>query len=106
MSDSEKIMQDESLRTVALELMYHSPRKWKYADGATALEIARKHSLNIDLVKKKLKILLEAGLVRPVDLKPKRWQFDEYNYNLMDTEDPIYILISRYDDDDYFKFAF
>lgn len=106
MCDRKKIEEDEILRAVALELMYDNPQKWHYSEGATALEIARRQGIKLDIVKKKLKILKEAGLVRTIDLNPKRWKFDEYNFNQMDIEDPIYFLITRYDDDDYQKFYF
>jgi hypothetical protein len=97
---------DEVLRTVALELMYNNPQKWQSPEGPTASEIAKRHNLNQDIVKKKLNYLVAIGLVRSININPKRWVFDEYNFERMDTDDPLYGLLVRYDDDDYIKFCF
>lgn len=102
----EKAKYDEVLRTVALELMYNNPQKWQLPEGPTAIEIARRNNLKLELVKKKLNILLNAGLVTSIGIKPKRWQFNEYNFSRMSVNDPIYLLIARYDDYDYEKFYF
>lgn len=104
MENEIKIASDELLRAVALELMYNNPSKWQEPEGPTAQEIARRRNISTDEVKKKLKILSEAGLVRAVGMKPKRWQFDEYTYEQMDTESTLFCLISRYDDEDYETF--
>ena len=77
-------MSDEELRVVALELMYHNPQKWQNSDGPTASEIARRQNLKTDDVKKALRKLLEAGIVRSLSVSPKRWKFDEYAFKAMD----------------------
>ena len=97
---------DEDLRSVALELMYNNPAKWKSPLGPTAPEIARRLGLKTEDVKKKLKILLEAQLVRIIGLSPKHWQFDDYHFERMDPEESLFLLISRYDDDDFHKYNF
>lgn len=102
----EKPEKEEITRVVALELMYNNPQKWQSPEGPTALEIARRHNLKLDIVKKNLNILLKLGIVQSVSINPKRWKFNEYNFNRMDNDDPMYQLILRYDDDDYIKFCF
>lgn len=104
MDNDIKIASDELLRAVALELMYNNPAKWQDPEGPTAQEIARRHNASTDEVKKKLKILQDEGLARTRGMKPKRWQFDEYVYEEMDTESTLFCLISRYDDEDYEKY--
>lgn len=106
MVDRDKILTDEVLRTVALELMYDNPQKWQSPEGPTAIEIARRHNFKTDIVKKKLKILQDEGLVRVVNFRPKIWKFDEFVFNDMDVNNPLCLLITRYDDDDYEKYYF
>ena len=106
MVENDKILSDEVLRTVALELMYDNPQKWQSSEGPTAMEIARRHHFKTDIVKKKLKVLQDAGLVRVMDYRPKIWKFDEFSFNEMDVNDPLCLLITRYDDDDYEKYYF
>lgn len=97
---------DETLRIVALELMYNNPQKWQSPEGPTTQEIARRHNLPLDIVKRQLAVLLEAGLVRSISYSPKRWQFDEYNFDRMSAEDPLLLIITRYEDEDYERFYF
>lgn len=99
-------MDDEELRSVALELMYNNPEKWQDPEGPTAPEIAKRLNLKTDIIKKKLKILLDAEIVRVMGMRPKRWQFDEYKFESMHHDEPLFQLISRYDDDDFHKFYF
>jgi hypothetical protein len=101
-----KTEDDEILRTVALELMYKNPQKWQSPEGPTASEISKRHNIKLDIVKKKLNLLTQLGLVRSLAINPKRWVFNEYNFDRMDTDDPVYLLLVRYDEDDYIKFSF
>ena len=57
--------------------------------------------------KKKLKILYEHQIVRAIGINPKYWKFDEYNFQRMDEDDPVYRLLCSFDDvdfDRYFKY--
>jgi hypothetical protein len=58
----------------------------------TSADLARRYKLPGDDVKKLLKLLKDWGLIRPIGLNPKRYQFDEYHFpQLTDTplDDPM-----------------
>lgn len=87
--------------------MFNTPEKRTYAEGLTAIEISRKLNVKTDLVKKKLKILFDKGLVRCIGMNPKFWMFDDYNFQKIDENDPVYCLLCQFDDvdfDEYFRY--
>lgn len=98
------VIEDEILKIIGMELMFCTPQKCNNAAGITTIELARKLELKPDLVKKKLKILFDIGLVRVVDMNPKLWKFDDYYFQRMDTEDPYFKLLSDFSDVDFTKY--
>ena len=72
--------EDKELKLVGLELMFLTPEKYSNPEGITAVELSKRVGLSLDVVKKKLKILTDYGIVRCNGLNPKFWRFDEYNY--------------------------
>lgn len=95
---------DTKLQSIGLELMFCTPEKCRYGDGLTAIEIAKKLNLQLDTVKKKLKILQEKGIVRAIGINPKIWQFDDYAFKRMNTEDPVYIELCNFENIDFDKY--
>lgn len=95
---------DKILRQVGLELMFSNPQNRTYEDGVTAIELSKKFNIKVDLVKKKLKILQEKGIVRSIGVSPKFWMFDDYNFQRMPEDDPIYALLCNFDDVDFCQF--
>ncbi|MEI8388906.1 MAG: hypothetical protein WCG23_03365 [bacterium] len=95
---------DKILRLVGLELMFSNPQNRTFAEGITALELARKINLKIDIVKKKLNILKEKGIVRSSGVSPKYWLFDDYGFQKIEEDDPVYILLCNFDDVDFCRF--
>jgi hypothetical protein len=95
---------DKILRKIGLELMFSNPQNRTYAEGLTAIELARRANLKVDIVKKKLKILQEKGIVRSTGISPKYWLFDDYRFQRMDEEDPVYLLLCNFDDVDFCQF--
>ena len=79
--------EDKILKDIGLELMFYSPDKYDTQDGLTSIELAKRLSLNVDVVKKKLKILCDKGIVSVKGINPKIWKFDDYNFQRMDTDD-------------------
>ncbi len=101
------VEEDKVLQKIGLELMFNTPEKRTYTEGLTSIELSRKLNIKIDIVKKKLKILLDKGLVRCIGMNPKFWMFDEYNFQKIDEEDPVYCLLCQFDDvdfDEYFRY--
>ena len=96
--------EDKILKDIGLELMFHSPDKYDTQDGLTSIEIAKRLSLNVDVVKKKLKILCDKGIVSVKGINPKIWKFDDYNFQRMNEDDEIYILLCSFDDVDFSKY--
>ena len=98
---------DEVLKSVGLELMFCTPQKCKSCDGISTVELAKKLKIKPEIVKKKLKILFDAGLIRSIGINPKLWKFDDYSFQRMNTEDPYYKLLSDFSDvdfDQYFQY--
>ena len=95
---------DKILRLVGLELMFSNPQNRTFAEGITALELARKINLKIDIVKKKLNILKDKGIVRSSGVSPKYWLFDDYGFQKIEEDDPVYILLCNFDDVDFCRF--
>ena len=100
--DSEK--EDKALKSVGLELMFLTPEKYSSEDGITSVELAKLVNLPIEIVKKKLNILKEKNIVRVKGINPKYWKFDEYNFQRMDEDDEIFLLLCSFDDVDFDKY--
>ena len=100
--DSEK--EDKALKSVGLELMFLTPEKYSNPEGITAVELAKRVELNIDVVKKKLKVLYDHDIVRCSGMNPKYWRFDEYKYQRLDEDDEIYQLLCSFDDVDFDRY--
>lgn len=96
--------ENKILQQIGLELMFITPNKWDCNQGITAIELSKKLGLKLDVVKKNLKVLQEKKIVRSIGINPKCWQFDEYNFQRMDEDDPIYKLLCNFEDIDFDKF--
>lgn len=96
--------EDKDLKKVGLELMFMTPEKCSNSDGITAVELAKLVGLPAELVKKKLNMLKESGVVRVKGINPKYWKFDEYNFQRMDEHDEIFRLLCSFDDVDFDKY--
>jgi len=99
-----EICDDVELKSVGLELMFLTPEKYSGDDGITAVELSKLVNLPIDAVKKKLAILKDRGIVRVKGNNPKYWLFDEYNFQRMDEDDEVFLLLSCFDDVDFDKY--
>ncbi len=104
MTESIVEQDDKVLREIGLELMFSNPQNRLYDQGLTAVELARKSNIKIEIVKKKLTILKEKGIIRSSGISPKFWLFDDYNFQRMPEDDPIYMLLCSFDDVDFQKF--
>ena len=98
------ISQDTELKEVGLELMFLTPEKYAGDNGITAVELSKLVKLPLDTVKKKLAILKDKNIVRVKGNNPKFWLFDEYNFQRMDEDDEVFLLLSCYDDVDFDKY--
>ena len=96
--------EDKALKSVGMELMFLTREKHFHDDGITAVELAKLVNLPLDTVKKKLKILTDAKIIRVKGINPKCFQFDEYQFQRMDEEDPIYKHLCSFDDVDFDKY--
>ena len=96
--------EDKDLKKVGLELMFLTPEKCSSDEGISAVELSKQLNMNTDIVKKKLKILYDHGIVRVIGINPKLWKFDEYNFQRMDEQDPVYQLLCSFDDVDFDRF--
>ena len=54
--------EDKALKLVGLELMFLTPEKYSNPQGITAVELSKRVGLSLDIVKKKLKILIQFRL--------------------------------------------
>lgn len=104
MYEYESEIEDKELKKVGLELMFMTPEKCSSTDGITAVELAKRVELPIEIVKKKLQILKDAEIVRVKGINPKYWKFDEYNFQRMDEDDDVYRLLCNFDDVDFDRF--
>jgi len=104
MLDETEIKEDKNLRLIGLELMFSTPQSRENSTGLTAIEISRKHKLSMDIVKKKLAILQEKGIVHAIGNNPKYWKFNDYNFLRMDESDPVYLTLCCFDDVDFDQF--
>ena len=96
--------EDKDLKSVGLELMFMTPEKCNSEDGITAVELAKRVNLPVDIVKKKLNILKEKDIVRVKGINPNYWKFNEYNFQRMDEDDETYMLLCSFDDVDFDKY--
>ena len=96
--------EDSELKKVGLELMFMTPEKYTHPDGITAVELAKLVELPLEVVKKKLIILKDAGLVRVKGINPKYWKFDEYNFQRIDEDDEVYRLLCNFNDVDFDRY--
>ncbi|MDD3419025.1 MAG: hypothetical protein PHE78_00330 [Candidatus Gastranaerophilales bacterium] len=98
------VIEDDILKSVGLELMFCTPQKCHNADGITTIELARRLGIKTEIVRKKLKILFDIGIIRVVGINPKLWKFDDYYFQRMDTEDPYFRLLSDFENVDFTKY--
>ena len=96
--------EDLELKRVGLELMFLTPEKYSNTEGITAVELSKLVELPVDTVKKKLVILKDKNLVRVKGNNPKFWLFDEYNFQRMDEDDEVYMLLCCFDDVDFDRY--
>lgn len=104
MYDYELETEDKDLKKVGLELMFMTPEKGALENWVTAVELAKMVELPVDVVKKKLSILKDSGVVRVKGINPKYWKFDDYNFQRMDENDDVYKLLCSFDDVDFDKY--
>ena len=98
------ISQDTELKEVGLELLFLTTEKYAGDNGITAVELSKLVKLPLDTVKKKLAILKDKNIVRVKGNNPKFWLFDEYNFQRMDEDDEVFLLLSCFDDVDFDKY--
>lgn len=96
--------EDKALKSIGLELMFMTSEKCSSSDGITAVELAKLVNLPVEVVKKKLAILKEKGLVKVKGINPKFWKFNEYNFQRMDEDDETFLLLCSFDDVDFDKY--
>ena len=96
--------EDIELKKVGLELMFLTPEKCSDPNGITAVELSKHLNMDVEIVKKKLRILLNHNIVRVIGINPKLWKFDEYNFQRMDEDDPVYNLLCSFDDIDFDRY--
>jgi len=104
MYDYETEIEDKDLKAVGLELMFMTPEKCSSDKGITAVELAKRVSIPVEIVKKKLNILKDVGIIQVKGINPKYWKFDNYNFQRMDEDDEIYRLLCNFDDVDFDRF--
>ncbi len=104
MSAYETELEDADLKKIGLELMFLTPEKCSHTEGISAVELAKALNISSEIVKKKLKILLEKNIVRVSGINPKYWKFDEYNFQRMDEDDDVFKLLCSFDDVDFDRF--
>ena len=96
--------EDKELKKVGLELMFMTPEKGSGNEWITAVELAKLVELPLETVKKKLQILKEVDIVYVKGINPKYWKFNEYNFQRMDEDDEIFLLLCSFDDVDFDKY--
>ncbi len=96
--------EDRELKMVGLELMFLTPEKYSNEEGITSVELAKLVDIPLEIVKKKLTILKDHGVVRVRGINPKYWRFDEYNFQRLDDSDEIFRLLCSFDDVDFDKY--
>jgi hypothetical protein len=68
---------------------------WVEDDLPTAADLARKLNYRIDVVKKKLRLLKEAGLIQPISVTPKRYRFNAWALKSLDADHPFHALFAQ-----------
>ena len=96
--------EDKELKKVGLELMFLTPEKYDHTDGITAVELSKLVELPLETVKRKLTVLKEKSIVRVKGNNPKYWLFDEYNFQRMDENDEVFMLLCSFDDVDFDRY--
>ena len=96
--------EDKEPKKIGLELMFLTPEKYASKEGITYVELAKLVELPTDVVKKKLAILKDKGIVRVRGINPKYWLFDEYNFQRMDEDDEVFTLLCSFDDVDFDRY--
>lgn len=96
--------EDKALKSVGMELMFLTPEKYSHDDGISAVELSKLLDMPIEIVKKKLRILYEKGIIRVRGINPKLWKFDEFNFQRMDEDDEVYRLLCSFDDVDFDRY--
>ena len=104
MYDYELETEDKDLKKVGLELMFMTPEKCSNDKGVTAVELAKLVGLPLEIVKKKLNILKEEGIVRVIGINPKYWKFDNYTFQRLDEDNEVYKLLCSFDDVDFDRY--
>lgn len=104
MYETELDIEDKELKKIGLELMFLTPEKYSSEFGITAVELAKLVEIPVDVVKKKLVILKDKQIVRVKGINPKFWLFDEYNFQRMDEDDEVFLLLCSFDDVDFDRF--
>ena len=104
MYTAETEIEDIELKKVGLELMFMTPEKCSNPDGITAVELSKHLNMDIETVKKKLRILHEHCIVRVIGINPKLWKFDDYNFQRMDENDSVYNLLCSFDEVDFDRY--
>ncbi|OGI01759.1 MAG: hypothetical protein A2287_09500 [Candidatus Melainabacteria bacterium RIFOXYA12_FULL_32_12] len=105
--DKIDIEEDQILKKIGLELMFSNPQRRERPEGTTAIELSRKLNIKMEIVKKKLRILQDKGLIRSIGINPKYWEFNDYNFQRMDENDSVYLLLCSFEDvdfDQYFNY--
>ena len=96
--------EDKDLKKVGLELMFMTPEKGATDNWITVVELAKMVELPVEIVKKKLSVLKDAGIVSVKGINPKYWKFDNYNFQRMPDDDEIFMLLCSFDDVDFDKY--
>lgn len=104
MYDFELETEDKDLKKVGLELMFMTPEKCSDEKGITSVELAKLVELPLEVVKKKLQILKDEGIVQVKGINPKYWKFDNYTFQRMDEDSDIFKLLCSFDDVDFDRF--
>ncbi len=104
MIDWDTSEEDKELKKIGMELMFLTPEKYANDDGITAVELAKLVEIPLETVKKKLKILSDNEIIRVKGINPKCWKFDEYKFQRMNEDDPIFRLLCSFDDVDFDRF--
>lgn len=99
-----EIQEDTDLKKVGLELMFLTPDKCSRAEGISAVELSKSLNMPLDIVKKKLKVLLDKEIIRVYGINPKLWKFDEFKFQKMDEDDDVYRLLCNFDDVDFDRY--
>lgn len=96
--------EDKELKKIGLELMFLTREKYSNDEGITYVELAKLVNLPTETVKKKLSILKDKGIVRVRGINPKYWLFNEYNFQRMDEDDEVFMLLCSFDDVDFDRY--